>query len=108
VRPSRSDAEADAGKRQHSGAQDCGVTASGQAEAVVAVVAWAAAPSAGEAAPEEAESGAAALGAAALGAAAEGATSVVPAAGATRSSRQSCSSKSAEAGYTYRPRIAPA
>ena len=69
----------------------------------MAVVAWAAAPSAGEAAPEEAESGAAALGAAA-----EGATSVVAAAGATRSSRQSCSSKSAEAGYTYRPRIAPA
>src|SRR5206468_4579691 len=51
VRPRRGDAEADAGERQKAGAENSGVTASGQAEVVVA---WAAAREAGsEVAAEE-------------------------------------------------------
>ena len=69
VRPGRGDADADTGKRQQPGAENGGVTVSGQAE-VVGVAEWA------EAA-------------------------------ASRSTRR-CSSRSAAAGCTNRPRIAHA
>ena len=101
VRPGRGDADADTGKRQQPGAENGGVTGSGQAE-VVGVAEWAEARLVAEVEVAWARA-AACEPAEAVARPAEAVASAV----ASRSTRR-CSSRSAAAGCTNRPRIAHA
>src|SRR5205823_9565214 len=105
VGPGGGDAETDAGERQHSGAEDGGVSASGQAGAVVAVVAWAEAQVAVGAGWAVAVSAQVAV---AVSAPAAEAASAAGVAAAIRPTHRCRSSTSAAAGCTCRRRTARA